>query len=590
MRKYTEQNWRLVAVFALGLLGQAVLPAGELTQRMDLTLDRVLHGGPPAYSEALVLADAVPEHVRRFTEFSGDVSGRYLGAMAAVSQMSGQRFPELESIADKIVKLQKEDGHFGDPFSASGVTNGDMALLWGNGRLLIGLLEYYRLNPSPSVLACARRLGDWFVRLGPRLNDKAIQTQFSGDQVAMGYICWTQIIEGLVELGRVTHDENFLILARQIAGNTSRHPHQHSHGFVSTLRGILEIYRATREEKWLKKVEEEWEGILASGNLLPQGALPEVFKPLLPSPHDEGCSEADWLRLNLGLWAETRNPRYLENAELTLFNGFFLNQFGTGDFGHHTFDRTGYNADCTRAWWCCTLHGLRAFPEIFNSAFHNEPGKLCYDLPVDGPGKSGGLVMRADSSLAQDARATLTVESADGSEHTLRLRRPAWASALEISLNSKPLAGDVSDGGVEIRRNWKSGDKVAVRYVLRTRVMANPDDAGRFAILCGPWILGVDAQNAPSFFDEPREKTLVILPAPDAAGGIPLKPATGKAAGGKDAFTAPAAHLSLDYLPGGYPLQPQTAILRPIAEHTSLADGTPWIFWFEARQEARNKP
>jgi DUF1680 family protein len=570
--------------FALGLLGQAVLLAGELTQRMELSLDRVLHGGPPTYSDDFVLADAVPQHVRRFTEFSGDVSGRYLGALAMVSQLSGKNFPELDRVAAKLVKLQKPDGHFGDPFSTNEVKNSDMALMWGNGRLLIGLLEYHRLKPSPEVLACARRLGDCFVNLGPRLNDPAIVKKFSGEQVAVGYICWTQIIEGLVELNRVTHDEKYLALARQIAENTHRHPHQHSHGFVSALRGILELYRVTHDAQWLKKVETEWEGVLASGNLLPQGALPEIFKPLVPNPNDEGCSEADWLRLNLGLWTETRNPRYLENAELTLFNEFFFNQFHTGDFGHHRLTSEGTDDWSARAWWCCTFHGLRAFPEVFATAFHREPAQLCYDLPVDGQIAAAGLTLQADSTLAQDATVTLTATKADGAERALFIRQPAWASALELKLNRQPLTGSSTNGGVEIRRHWKSGDKLVVRYVMRTRLQSHPQDAKRFAILRGPWFLGVDAQNSPTFFDEPRDNNRVLLPARDANGDVPLAPVAEKKAAAKVPFTVPAAHLALDYLPGGYPAQPQTVMLRPIAEHTSIGDGTPWIFWFEPKK------
>jgi len=119
--------------------------AGELTARYELTLDRVLRGGPPAYNDDFVLADAVPQHVRRFTEFSGDVSGRYIGALAVASQFSGKNFPELDRVVGKLLKLQKEDGHFGEPFSDGAIANRDMALLWGNGRLLIGLLEYYRV-------------------------------------------------------------------------------------------------------------------------------------------------------------------------------------------------------------------------------------------------------------------------------------------------------------------------------------------------------------------------------------------------------------------------------------------------------------
>jgi len=579
--RMNRQN-RSITFALIGLCLATGALAGELTSRMDLSLDRVLHGGPPVYSDDFVLADAVPQHVRRFTEFSGDVSGRYLDALAAVAQFSGKEIPELDRVAAKLVPLQRADGHFGDPFSTGNVTNSDMALLWGNGRLLIGLLEYHRLKPMPEVLACARRLGDCFVNLGPRFNDPAVMQQFSGDQVAVGYICWTQITEGLVELNRATHDEKYLHLAKQIAANTHRHPKQHSHGFVSALRGVLELYRATHDVQWLRKVETEWEGILSSGNLLPQGALPEIFKPLIAN--DEGCSEADWLRLNLGLWAETRNPRYVENAELTLFNEFFFNQFHTGDFGHHKLTDEGIDGWSARAWWCCTFHGLRAFPEIFHATFHSEPARLCYDLPVDGQGAVPGLAVQADSSLAQDASVTLRVTKADGVEHALGFRQPAWASALEFTLNGNAVEGVAQAGSVEVRRRWQSGDKLTVLYVMRTRLLPHPQDASRVAVLRGPWFLGVNAQNAPTFFDEPPEKqTLVLLPAPSVAGDLPLKPAA-EMGDQRVLFTAPAAYLTLPYLPGGYPIQPQTVLLRPIAEQTAVADSTRWALWFRSER------
>jgi len=592
----TKYNHRLTFTL-LGLCLATGALAGELTSRMDLSLDRVRSGGPPVYSDDFVLADAVPQHVRRFTEFSGDVSGRYLGALATVAQFSGQTIPELDRVAAKLLPLQKADGHFGDPFSTGAVTNSDMALLWGNGRLLIGLLEYYRLQPTPEVLACARRLGDCFVKIAPRFNDPAVMQQFSGDQVAVGYICWTQIIEGLVELNRATHDEKYLSLAKQIAGNTHRHPKQHSHGFVSALRGILELYRSTHDAQWLRKVETEWEGIITSGNLLPQGALPEIFKPMIAN--DEGCSEADWLRLNLDLWAETRNPRYLDNAELTLFNEFFFNQFHTGDFGHHVLTDEGIGSWSARAWWCCTLHGLRAFPQIFQAAFHSEPARLCYDLPVDGPGAVAGLALQADSTLAQDASTTLRVTKADAAEHTLGIRQPVWASAVKLTLNGQPLAGVAQAGAVEVRRRWQAGDKLTVHYVLRTRLLPHPEDASRVAVLRGPWLLGVNTQHAPTFFDEPPENARVLLPAADTAGDLPLTPAADTDAG-PVRFAAPAAYLTLPYYPGGYPIQPQTVLLRPIAEHTAVADATRWALWFRperrdgtntaAQPRANNKP
>jgi hypothetical protein len=223
------------------------------------------------------------------------------------------------------------------------------------------------------------------------------------------------------------------------------------------------------------------------------------------------------------------------------------------------------------------LHGLRAFPDIARIARHTELAQLCYDLPVDGQGTTAGLTMQADATLAQNATALLTVTKTAAAEHTLRIRQPAWASGLKLQLNREPLSGVTKNGGMEIRRTWKIGDQLTVCYTLRTRLLPHPQNTAQVAILRGPWFLGVNAQNAPTFFDEPNKLNRILLPAQDVQGDLPLPLVTSPSS----RFTAPAGHVALPYLPGGYPMQPQTATLRPLAEHTAIADGTPWVFWFQ---------
>ena len=136
---------------------------GDLGARHELTLHRVMAGDSPAYSEEFLLADVRPEPVRRFTEYSGDLSGRYIGALATAARADGKTFPGLDALVEKVIALQKPDGYFGSAFHYDKPTDADLALLWGNGRLLVGLLEYYRLKPMPQVLAACGRLGDWLV-------------------------------------------------------------------------------------------------------------------------------------------------------------------------------------------------------------------------------------------------------------------------------------------------------------------------------------------------------------------------------------------------------------------------------------------
>ena len=39
----------------------------------------------------------------------------------------------------------------------------DLPILWGNGRLLIGLVEVYEQTGDPKSLEAAKKLGDYFV-------------------------------------------------------------------------------------------------------------------------------------------------------------------------------------------------------------------------------------------------------------------------------------------------------------------------------------------------------------------------------------------------------------------------------------------
>jgi len=523
--------------------------AGDWSARFDLTLQRILQGGPPHFDDAFVLADAVPESTRRFTNFSGDVSGRYIGAMATAARHTGRGFPQLERVVAQTLRLQKPDGHFGAPMSTDRVTNDDMAMLWGNGRMLIGLLEYYALSPRAEVLASARKLGDFLVKQAPRLNADEVRREYNGEKFAVGYICWTSNLEGVVELYRVTRDDRYLALARAIASPTGRHPSQHSHGFLSTVRGIVQLYRVTGERAYLEQARREWQGVIDSGNVLVHGAVPEMFAPA--AKRDEGCSEADWLRLSLELWQLTRDPQCLRQAELTLFNEFAFNQFHTGDFGHHLLAADGISPDFAHAWWCCTFHGLRALAVLIDYGFHESDGALVYDLPVDARGGIPGMELQAESSLERDGTVLLTVLRSDGAPHVLRVRVPQWAAGV----NGAPTAS----------RIWKAGETVTLTYIMRTREVKQ---AGRTAVFRGPWLLAVDEIGSPNFFDEPYTENKVQWPAEPAPAAFSPVP-----------FSVPAGRMRVRYLPGGYPIQPATALLRPMAEYTGGPDSNRLVFW-----------
>jgi DUF1680 family protein len=202
----------------LAVLTAATALAGDFQARYELTVDRVLNGGSPTFDSSFVLADLTATPTRRFTNFSGDVSGRYIGALASAAEYSRQSPAALDRVVREAIRLQKPDGHFGAPLSEGKVVNSDMATLWGNGRILIGLLEYYRVQKSPEVLQAARKLGDFLVSVAPRFNADDVRNEYNGARFAVGYICWTQNLEGVVELYRVTKEPRYLDLAYPMEG------------------------------------------------------------------------------------------------------------------------------------------------------------------------------------------------------------------------------------------------------------------------------------------------------------------------------------------------------------------------------------
>ena len=260
--------------------------SAPMHDRYELTLRRVLTGDSPAYTEEFLLADVRPTAERRFTEFSGDLSGRYIGALATASQVYGTKFPSLDGLVQKVIACQKPDGYFGRSFHYEKPTDDDLALLWGNGRLLVGLVEYYRVKPSTQVLAASRKLGDWLVRIGPLMLSKEIRDAFGAQHFASSYICWMQQTEGLAGLYVITKDERYRKLAEEIAAVIERRPSDHVHGYLTSLRGVMELYSAAGDAQFLRQCESAWQEVAGSKDLLITGGVPEGWSPMGIAPKD----------------------------------------------------------------------------------------------------------------------------------------------------------------------------------------------------------------------------------------------------------------------------------------------------------------
>jgi Beta-L-arabinofuranosidase, GH127 catalytic domain/Beta-L-arabinofuranosidase, GH127 middle domain len=510
-------------------------PAGELARRIDLTARRLTRSGVPSYSADFVLADVTLDRHRRFWNFSGDLSGRWIEALAVLPP-TGRSPADLAPLVARLLEQQRPDGRFGRTdlaFTAAETGNEHMALLWGNGRLLVGLMAYWRVTHDAAVLAAGRRLAAFLLRVREAAKAPEVMARVEG-QGAFGFICFTQLVEGLAMLTEATGDGSYAAAALEIVPLLPPRGVQHSHGYLSTLRGAVLLHETTADASALALAERLYADLVHSGDYTIDGAVMEYFGWGDPAnatslaaakaasgtfARNEGCGLADFVRLSLQLHRATARTEYLERAERCLVNGFAHNQFANGDFGSRVFFEQGIqpSPSVDRAWWCCTMHGYRAFRDVLDHAVVERDGTVAVQLfeDVEFRGTRAGLSVRRTPS-------GLTVQVTSAFEGVLAVREPSWAEDPSLAWNGKPVPAKHGGGFLQIEGQFALGDRIEARLPPRLRLITAKgeevparelgNEPLRGALYCGPWLMVADEQIDPIFFGEPWTGNAVTLP------------------------------------------------------------------------------
>jgi DUF1680 family protein len=406
------------------------------------------------YTIKWLRSDISFEESRPFTNFSGDVSGRFIEVASLTSGPAKESPAPLAEVLATVANYQKSDGHFGvdvnwnDPHDV--LTRGTPEL-WGNARMLVGLTTAYEQYHDSQILDSARKLGDFYVSTADILCDPENQKKYKD---AVGYasgfdVCYFPAIESLVRLYWLTRDKRYLKTAQRMAPlfyTWDRLPFPHTHGNLCAQYGLILLSEATGDRSYLAHVEQKWKDVVKGGYVCATGGVGENFT--LQSKRDEGCAQADWLRVNLRLWAHTRNTNYLNMADRAIHNEYLANQFPDGGFGHRFLesDETGVYAlgkPSQEATWCCVFHGTLGlhllksylavgaddgiylnFPVDFSQTLtaSNQPWKLTV-TPLK-PAPSSALVVAVHLEPSE----TSTMKGS-----RLFVRVPDWANSVKIT-------------------------------------------------------------------------------------------------------------------------------------------------------------
>jgi DUF1680 family protein len=454
---------------------------GELNERIQRSIQHLAELNNNEMRMELTTPD-------EFWHWGADYMGRWIGSMSLVARYTGQDYGALE-VARELLTYQNPDGSFGsytDPH--------DFQEWFGMGRGLVGLLECYQVHPDPLILDGINKLGDYYSGHYPEC-------------AAILYECYSNALEGLVNLAALTGSPLYLEVAQRMAdasvvykgiryskeimANGRRTPCAGQvHCQLSTARGLLDLFELTGEDRYLQAVLDIHEYILKESLWASGGIGFYYFRP----EENETCADADWLRLNLQLWRVTNDKRHMDLAERILVNQLYFNQVDNGGFCYlrGLENRAGAVFDA-----CCSHHGPRAFYEVLRYIYTTEDSSTWVNLFVPsqikldnemGIGQMSCTVTEAPGKM----EITLSIEEAAQQLHTLCIRIPTWAAGCRFELNGAPLDPTIRSGYASFNRTWVPGDSLMVSFDLQVAVLRGPTlglhslGSGEAALTYGP--------------------------------------------------------------------------------------------------------
>jgi DUF1680 family protein len=309
------------------------------------------------------------------------------------------------------------------------------------------------------------------------------QQQLVGQLKITFSTCYFSGIEGIVWLYRTTQDERYLEQAKEMFSflrDATIGDDEHSHGRLCALRGILDLAEITGDREYVHFVCKEYDRILRD-NLLPTGGVPEMFMHGYYG-RDEGCSEADLLRLNLRLWILTGQDRYLDLAEMVWINHLSVSQMENGGFGTRRFfdieqkvmdglcRPMGQDKEC---WWCCSEHGSRALLEIPSHAVTSNEIDVylnLYESLITEVLVRGETIRFEMSSENHGQRIRLCIITKHPLPFNLHLRIPVWAKE---AFHIDGASGERdSSGRFVISQTWSGEQTLTIEmpYQLHYRI------------------------------------------------------------------------------------------------------------------------
>lgn len=507
---------------------------GYLGQRMDECIEHRVKGQD---------VDHLVEPFRHQNEdhrWQSEFWGKWIqGAIASYRyNKDAELYEIIRQGAEGLMATQLPNGYIGNYAEEHQLKQWDV---WGRKYTTLGLLAWYDLSGDKKALKAASRVIDHLMtQVGPGLRNITSTGNYHG-------MASSSILEPVIYLYQRTGEARYLDFAKYIAEEmnaadgpllidkalagvpvSTRFPHpkvwfsvengQKAYEMMSCYEGLLELYKLTGEETYLKAVEATVKTIIEQEiNIAGSGSAFECWyggaeRQTMATYHTmETCVTFTWMQLCNRLLHITRDVALADQLEKTIYNALLASLRGDGGQISKYSPLEGWRSpgeeQCDMHINCCNANGPRGFALIPQAMYHVSADRIQVNLYAPSetsltlPGKKGTKVsLRQVTEYPVDGQIAIEVNPKKPARFQMALRIPAWCSLQHVKLAVNGEVVHVNATGWQvIEREWQAGDRITLELDMRARLVELNQHQ---AILRGPVLFARDSRFGDGDVDE----------------------------------------------------------------------------------------
>lgn len=501
----------------------------DQTYLLQLDVDRLLHNfrvnaGLPSTAEPYGGWESPELEVR------GHFVGHYLSACAMLfASTDDARFKArvdalVEGLASVQQALPSQGNHPGylsafpeTFFDTAEARNPVWAPYYTLHKIYAGLIDAFQCAGSALALDVLNKLADWQLWRVRRLTQEQMQITLLNEPGGMNEtLANLYAITGKPEHLELAQAFNHDLIFNPLARGDDQLDRLHANTQIPKVVGAARQYELTGDTRLREIARFFWERVALhrsytiGGNSDDELFFPvEMFREHLTSVSAETCNTYNMLKLTRHLFSWEPTAQTMDFYERGLFNHILGSQDPqTGMMIYFASLKPGhvkiYNTP-EHSFWCCTGTGIENHAKYGDTIFSHDGDALYVNLFIASELRwdEKGLLLRQETRFPETDTTCLTLDLNRSRTLAFKIRYPAWATGIHISINGEDCPINAQPGTyIHLEQEWHSGDQIMVRLPMRLRLETLPHAPHHAAILYGPIVLAgqLGTENLPDLY------------------------------------------------------------------------------------------